>query len=68
MEFYAVALDLERLMREQAARRMELDRFGTYFLGRIDDEEAERFSKALIVMAGMRAASRSEELGRALTR
>ncbi len=56
-----MALDLERLIHEQAARKLELDRFGTYFLGRIDDEEAERFSKALIVMAGMRAGARAED-------
>lgn len=50
-----MALDLERLMHEYAARRLELDRSGTYFLGAIDDEEAERFSKSLIVMAGLRS-------------
>ncbi len=56
-----MALDLETLMREQAARRIELDRFGTYFLGSIDDDEAERFSKSLIVMAGMRARAKAED-------
>lgn len=57
LEVRAMALDLDRLMREYAARRMELDRSGTYFLGNIDDDEAERFSKSLIIMAGMRSAA-----------
>lgn len=42
---------LEDIIREYQARRQELDRFGAYFLGDITDEEAERFSKAILVMS-----------------
>ena len=56
-----MTLDLDRLMREHAARRAELDRYGTYFIGSIDDDEAERFSKSLIIMAGLRSSGRPED-------
>ena len=48
-------LDLQELLKGYAARRTELDRFGAYFLRDINDEEAERFSKSLLLMAGERA-------------
>ena len=44
-------LYLEQLIAEQQARRQELDRHGIYFIGDINDEQAERFSKALVLMS-----------------
>lgn len=43
--------NLDELLQAYAARRSELDRYGTYFLRDITDEEAERFSKTLLLMA-----------------
>ncbi len=45
------AIRLEDLITDYNARRRELDRQGAYFLGDINEEEAERFSKALLIMA-----------------
>lgn len=45
------AVRLEDLLGEYSARRRELDLQGVYFLGDINEEEAERFSKALLLMA-----------------
>jgi ATP-dependent protease ClpP protease subunit len=45
------ALRLEDLIAEYSARRAQLDRFGVYFLRDIDDQEAERFSKSILIMA-----------------
>jgi len=45
---------LDELIQAYAARRVELDRFGTYFLRDITDEEAERFSKSLLIMSSAR--------------
>lgn len=45
---------LDLLLRDVAARREQLDRQGVYFLGDITDDEAERFSKALLLMAADR--------------
>lgn len=42
---------LEELLADYSARRKELDRQGAYFLGDINEEEAERFSKSLLLMA-----------------
>ena len=44
-------LNLEQLIAEQQARRQELDRQGVYFIGDITDEQAERFSKSLLLMS-----------------
>ncbi len=46
---------LEDLIREYTARRAELDAHGVYFLRDITDEQAEHFSKALLIMASQRA-------------
>lgn len=46
---------LEDLIREHAARKAELDFHGVYFLRDITDEQAERFAKALLIMASSRA-------------
>ncbi|MBI4297503.1 MAG: ATP-dependent Clp protease proteolytic subunit [Chloroflexi bacterium] len=45
---------LDELLQLYASRRMELDRQGVYFLRDINDEEAERFSKAVLLMAAAR--------------
>ena len=42
---------IEDLIAAYQARRHELDRQGVYFLGTISDEEAERCSKALLLMS-----------------
>jgi ATP-dependent Clp protease, protease subunit len=42
---------LEQLLRSQAERQADLDRNGAYFLGAIDEGEAERCCKALLLMA-----------------
>lgn len=42
---------LEDLVADYNARRAVLDRYGVYFLRDVDDQEAERFSKSLLVMA-----------------
>ncbi len=44
-------LNLEQLIAEQQARRQELDRHGVYFIGDITDDQAERFSKTLLLMS-----------------
>ena len=49
-----MVLNLDDLIRQAAARKEELDRWGVYFLGPITDEEAERFCKALLIMGQMR--------------
>jgi ATP-dependent Clp protease, protease subunit len=46
--------NLEAIAKEQALRRQQLDRFGAYFLGDITPQEAENFSKAVLVMAAER--------------
>ncbi|MEA2640172.1 MAG: hypothetical protein QOF51_1566, partial [Chloroflexota bacterium] len=45
------AVRLEELVASYQAQRQELDRQGVYFLGTITEEEAERFSKTLFLMA-----------------
>jgi ATP-dependent Clp protease, protease subunit len=42
---------LEDLLADFQARKQALDLHGVYFLGTIDDQEAERFCKALLLMA-----------------
>jgi ATP-dependent Clp protease, protease subunit len=42
---------LEDLLADFQARKQALDLHGVYFIGTIDDQEAERFSKALLLMA-----------------
>lgn len=42
---------LEDILRQYAGRRADLDRSGAYFLGAIDEAEAERCCKALLLMA-----------------
>lgn len=49
-----MALNLDELVRQVAARKEELDRWGVYFLGAITEEEAERFCKALLIMGQQR--------------
>lgn len=44
-------IKLEDLVGSYVARRQELDAQGAYFLGEINEEEAERFSKTLLIMA-----------------
>lgn len=44
-------LDLEQLLRGYAERRAELDRAGVAFVSDINDLEAERFSKSVLLMA-----------------
>ena len=53
---------LEDLLGEYTARRRELDIQGAYFLGDINEEEAERFSKALLLMAIAREGDRSRPI------
>lgn len=43
--------DLEQLLRGYAERRTELERAGVYFVSEINDAEAERFSKSVLLMA-----------------
>jgi ATP-dependent Clp protease protease subunit len=50
-ETSAMAARLEDLLAAYQARKEQLDREGVYFLGDITDEEAERFSKAMLLMA-----------------
>ncbi len=50
-----MVLNLEELLRRNEARRRELDEHGVYFLGDITDEEAEMFSKSVLLMAQQRA-------------
>jgi len=45
------SIRLEDLIAEQQARRQELDRHGVYFVGEITDDQAERFSKTLLLMS-----------------
>jgi ATP-dependent Clp endopeptidase proteolytic subunit ClpP len=45
---------LEDLIAEQQSRRQELDRHGVYFVGEITDDQAERFSKALLLISMQR--------------
>jgi len=45
---------IEDLIREYTARKAELDTRGVYFLRDINDQQAELFAKALVVMASMR--------------
>ena len=42
---------LDDLIAEHNSRQTMLDRFGVYFLRDINDEEAERFGKSMLVMA-----------------
>jgi ATP-dependent Clp protease, protease subunit len=42
---------LEDLIAAQQARRQELDRHGVYFIGEITDDQAESFSKTLLLMS-----------------
>jgi len=42
---------IEDLLADYQARKLQLDAHGVYFLGIINDEEAERFSKTLFLMA-----------------
>ena len=44
-------LDLDHLLRGYSERRAELDRAGVAFVSDINDVEAERFSKSLLLMA-----------------
>ena len=48
---------LEDLLAHYASRRADLDRMGAYFLGTIDETEAERCCKTLLLMAIERQAS-----------
>jgi ATP-dependent Clp protease protease subunit len=43
--------ELEQMIAAYRARKDELDRQGAYFLSDITDEEAERFSKSMLIMA-----------------
>ena len=45
---------LDDLVQMYASRRAELDQQGVYFLRDINDEEAERFSKAILIMGSAR--------------
>ena len=49
-----MAQRLEDLLAAYQARKEQLDREGVYFLGDINDAEAEEFSKGLLVMASNR--------------
>lgn len=49
-----MVINIDEIVREIAARKAELDRWGVYFLGPITDEEAERICKALVVMGQQR--------------
>ena len=46
---------LEDLIREYTTRRAELDAHGVYFLRDITDEQAEAFSKAILIMSATRS-------------
>ena len=43
--------DLDQLLRGYAERRAELDRAGVAFVSEMTDQEAERFSKSVLLMA-----------------
>lgn len=49
-----MAQRIEDLIHEYQARKSELDKEGVYFLRDITDDAAERFSKAILVMASQR--------------
>ncbi|MCL6647043.1 MAG: ATP-dependent Clp protease proteolytic subunit [Chloroflexi bacterium] len=53
---------LSEELRDYRARRQEMDRQGAYFLGAITEEEAEKFSKTLLVMATERAGRPQEPI------
>jgi ATP-dependent Clp endopeptidase proteolytic subunit ClpP len=44
-------IDLEQMLRGYAERRADLDRAGVAFVTDINDQEADRFSKSLLLMA-----------------
>jgi ATP-dependent Clp protease protease subunit len=48
-------LRLEDLLRDQMMRRMEVEAAGAYFVNQIDDQQAEFFSRSLLVMSVARA-------------
>jgi ATP-dependent Clp protease protease subunit len=50
-----VAPRLEDLLRDQALRRAEVEAAGAYFVGNIDDNTAEMFSRSLLLMAVQRS-------------
>ncbi len=52
---------LEDLLRNYSERHAELDRMGAYFLGSIDEAEAERCCKALLLMAIERREERAAD-------
>ncbi len=52
---------LDDLLRNYSERRAELDRMGAYFLGSIDEAEAERCSKTLLLLAIERREERAED-------
>ncbi len=56
------AVRLEDLLGEYTARRRELDLQGAYFLGEINEDEAERFSKALLLMSIAREGDRGRPI------
>lgn len=53
-----VAPRLDDLMRDQAARRLELEAAGAYFVGGIDDQSAEVFARSILLMAVARSGRR----------
>ena len=54
--------NLQEMIQDQQARREMLDRFGVYFLRDIHDQEAERFCKSVLLMAGIRQNTDSKDL------
>ena len=54
--------NLEEIIRNEQARREMLDRVGVYFLRDIHDQEAERFCKSILLMAGMRRNTQTKDL------
>ena len=53
---------LDVMIQNQQARREMLDRIGVYFLRDINDQEAERFSKSVLLMAGIRHNTESKDM------
>jgi ATP-dependent Clp protease protease subunit len=53
---------LDEILQSQQARREMLDQVGVYFLRDIDDHEAERFSKSILLMSAIRQGTQSKDL------
>ena len=56
-----MVVNLDELLRRNEQRHRELEEQGVYFLGEIDDEQAESFGRAILLMAEQRAAANATD-------